>query len=303
MLVPLFGIVAAGQVAGKQHAGDARAVHLVAQHGQVEVQLHVIVEGFRNARGYGDVLIGHRAAGELRHLQAPLDLANVGGPFIHLGAVGGRQILLELGQLLRNRIQNAAVLLAALRALFRALGLHVAEQLLEHDLRIQFHRQRLRGRGPGDRVGVGAAIAFPAIARIGAGIFDRHLQRGDRRLLPDLVGDQLIDGGAVVDVRAGGFLGLVGAHVGRGHPVVRAGDAGRRLGRLRPQSAHDHNLFEQRFAYHLPFVVEDAVKRLHDREHLAGFQPGALRNPVAWGHAMRHEDAGEARRIHGCGLR
>ena len=94
-----LGIVAAGQVAGIQHAGDARDVDLVTPaRCRSKCSFTCSSKDFRNAGGNGDVLVGHGAAGVLRDLQAPLDLANVVGAFIDLGAVGAGQILLEAGQ-------------------------------------------------------------------------------------------------------------------------------------------------------------------------------------------------------------
>ena len=65
--------------------------------------------------------------------------------------------------LVGDRIENAAVLLLARQALRRVAA--VAEQPLEDDLRAVLHRQRQRGRAPGDRVVVGAAVAGAAVQR------------------------------------------------------------------------------------------------------------------------------------------
>ena len=143
-----------------------------------------------------------------------------------------------------ERIQNAAVAQAALVAQLRRAA--VAEHALEDYLRVQLHRQRIGGRGPGDGVGIGAAIAFAAVAGIGAGIFHRALHRRHQVLLTDLLRDDLVDGCARANVGAGGLLGLLRAHEGRGHPVIRAGGAGRRLRRAGVQTAHDHRLLDER---------------------------------------------------------
>ena len=129
---------------------------------------------------------------------------------------------------------------AALGALFDSAT--VAEHALKYDLRIELHRQRLRGRRPGNRVRIGAAIAFAAIGRVSTGIFHGELHRRHQVTATDLLGDHLIDRRAVVDVSAGRLLGLVGAHEGRGDPVVGTGHSGWRLSRTRVQSAQDDGL-------------------------------------------------------------
>ncbi len=98
-------------------------------------------------------------------------------------------------------IENAAVFLLARQALGRVAA--IAEQSLENHARIDLHGQRLRGRAPGDRIHVSAAIADVADAHQ-SGVLDAQFERRQRRVLADLLGRDLIDGGAGANVFAFG---------------------------------------------------------------------------------------------------
>ena len=187
-----------------------------------------------------------------------------------------------------ERVEDAPVVLPPCGALLGRAA--VAEHALEHDLRVQLHRQRGRRRRPRDAVRVGAAVAFAAVARIRAGIFDRELHRREQVVLSDLLRDQLIDRGAVVDVGARRPLGLVRTEERRRHPVIGRALPWRRFRRTGVKAAQDHRLFPERF------------ERLEDRRHReAGSH--LVRHPVARRHAVRHEGGDEARLRGGGGLR
>ena len=68
-----------------------------------------------------------------------------------------------------------------------------------------------------------------------------------------------------------------------GDPVIRTSDAGGWLGRLAPHTAEDVG------------VLAEGFERLHDGCEL---EAGAyfFGHPIAGGHAVRHEDSGEASR-------
>ena len=127
----------------------------------------------------------------------------------------------------------------------------------------------VRRRRPRDRVGVGAAVAFAAVARVGARVLDRELHRRHQVVLADLLRDDLVDRRAGVDVGAGGLLRLVRAQERRGDPVVGAGHARRRLGRARMQAAQDHR------------VIAERLERLQDERQLGRQRAFGLRHPVA----------------------
>ena len=84
-------------------------------------------------------------------------------------------------------------------ALFRRHRLAGAEQPLEQRARIENRRQRLRFAAPRQIVGVGAGIAGIAIARL-ARVFHAQFERREARLLADLIGHDLIEGNAVLDL-------------------------------------------------------------------------------------------------------
>src|SRR5437870_2125138 len=91
---------------------------------------------------------------------------------------------------MRDRIQNAGVLLSSSRSLLRACS--VAEQPLESHARIDLCRKGLGGRRPRDAIRVGAAITKVATAEI-AGVFNPELKRRQYCVLPPLLRDHLID--------------------------------------------------------------------------------------------------------------
>ena len=82
-----------------------------------------------------------------------------------------------------HRVEDAAVLLrCAPRRDRRVGGAAVAEQPLEHRARVVLHRQRRRRAAPGDRVGVGAAVAGVARRRRTRVDSMRQLERGELRV-------------------------------------------------------------------------------------------------------------------------
>ncbi len=132
---------ALAQVARQHEGGDSRDVRLKRQRLQIEHQLGVLVER-----------LGH-ADGSLRHVQdstrrlllgflnPPLDLADVVEIVADPRAVARAEpVLADALRLLRDRVENAAVFLLARQPLGRAAA--IAEQALEDDARIDFHRQR-----------------------------------------------------------------------------------------------------------------------------------------------------------------
>ena len=91
------------------------------------------------------------------------------------GAVARAYALLQFGDVRGERIEKASPVLEPRAPVGSITSL--AEQAFEYHLRIDFVRQRLGRTGPGNGVGVRAAIAPSTDARARAGIFDRDLQR------------------------------------------------------------------------------------------------------------------------------
>src|SRR5439155_27203942 len=92
----------------------------------------------------------------LRLLDAALHVADRFGVFVDLDAIIRPEIALEARQLRRDRIENALVLPQARFARLAIGAAAVAEEALEHDAWIPFHRQRLRRAAPRQRVRVDA---------------------------------------------------------------------------------------------------------------------------------------------------
>ena len=69
------------------------------------------------------------------------------------------------------------------------------KQPLEGELRIVLGRERLVGRLPGEVVFVGAGVTRIALAGLAHHVAGQF-QRGEARVVADLVGDHLVDGDA-----------------------------------------------------------------------------------------------------------
>ena len=124
-----------------------------------------------------------------RELDAALDLAHVLEMALEPGAVVAGQRAAERARVVEHRVEQARGLRAPPRALLGRRA--VAEQALEHDLRIDLHRQRSGRRAPGDRVAVGAGQARAAAQ---APFLERQLERRQRRVLAEALRRDLIDG-------------------------------------------------------------------------------------------------------------
>ena len=240
-----LGIRPAGEVAGKQQRADARDVGLEGQRQQIELQLDVFVEGLRHADRHGH--IGRRdGRGLHRNLQPALDLADVLA--CSRRAARDRTRSNSLRRRERLPVSESRMLRSRLRRAARCSTVLPSPNMRSNTTcGFSSIGSGCGRRGPGDRVGVGAAVAFAAVARIRARIFDRELHGRHQVVLADLLRDDLIDRGARVHVRAGRLLGLVRAQERRRHPVVGAGRARRRFGRAGMQAAQDHrHVFPER---------------------------------------------------------
>ena len=197
-------IDATGTVAAHLEREDARRVRREREHLEIEHQLDVFVER-----------IGHsgRRTGQLARLAARvtgfdardalLDLPDVARVLIQALPVRRSQGAPQIGHLVRQHVENAAVGRTPLGALLRIAAR--AEQLLEHHARVSPHRQRLVLGGPTDRVGVDARVAVGAAA----GLIDRldgELHRWNRRVLAELLRVQLVHRDADFDIGSFGQL-------------------------------------------------------------------------------------------------
>src|SRR4029450_3540477 len=88
-------------------------------------------------------------------LNPPLDFTNVVDVLAELRAILGAKAALKVLHAFTDGVEDAVVLFQAGQSLFSRRAV-AAEHPLEHHSRIDFHRQRLRRRAPGDRAHVRA---------------------------------------------------------------------------------------------------------------------------------------------------
>ena len=103
---------------------------------------------------------------------------------------GAPSVLPQLRRFLRHRVEQALLLLEARGPLLRRAGL--AEHPLEGHARVDGDRQRARVVAPGERVEEGAREPVAGADR-GAHVLGADLDRAQRRIARDLVGDVLIE--------------------------------------------------------------------------------------------------------------
>ena len=156
---PDLRIGAVVQVAGHHESEDARDVGLERQCHQVEHEADVCFEDLGGADGrFGNLQVGSGLL--LGSYDAPLDLAHVVQVVAQPRLVTRPETLLEPRGRLRHRIQDAAASAHALEPFVHRAG--TAKHALEHDARVDLHRQRRRRALPGNGVHVGAAVAHVA---------------------------------------------------------------------------------------------------------------------------------------------
>ena len=260
-------------IAGIHHGGDARDVRPERKSLKIEHDLEVIIEGFGNSNGSGGQfqVFGRLFLG---FLNAAFDLANVVEVVGQSSAIGRRQFHIQRRDLVLHGIKQAARLLFARQPFLRSAAL--SEQLFKQDLGIMFHGQRQGGRLPSDGVRVRASITGSAVQAV---LFDGSFQRRQRRILPEFLRHDLIDGGSNVDGR---LFRMSTAQEDRGRTrVVGARIASDSRGLAVRQVAYDHQ------------TVPVFLQRLQNFRELeaAAF---LSRSPLVHGGAVRHVDACQA---------
>jgi hypothetical protein len=193
--------------------------------------------------------------------------------------IPGREILLQRRDLAHDGVEQAARLLTTRSAL--RVGAAVAEQFLEHQPRVVLHRQRRRRRLPRDRVAIGAAERRLAREH---GFFDRQLERRQRRVLTELLRDDLIDRYAEMRLRAPLRHRACEEHGGGARVIGARGDVG-------ATGASDERMRE---------TADDVETIAIGLEWLQDFgerEASSLRRrrPLVHRRAVRHVDAGEPR--------
>ena len=194
--------------------------------------------------------------------------------------IAGPDLALQIARFVGDRIEDAAILLHPRLALGRRPG--AAEHPFERGARVDLHRVRLRLGRPGDRVHVGAGIAGHAAADVAAEVLSGNLHRRKRRVLTDLLGNDLIDADADLDVLGLGLLGDRAAQPAGGADGV----VGHRL------AARPRQVAEQ---------VQAVTERLERLEDGLELEAGArrVRHPVLRRRAVGKVDGAEALRRRG----
>ena len=202
----------------RHHEGeDSRDVGLVGQRQQVVHELHVFFVRERNAgRLHGQRQLGCdiRVAG---HPDAPFDLTNAVEILVDRRAIVRAKRPLQVGRLLRDRVENAAVLPRSRGP--RGGAASLTEHPLEDLARIDLHRQRRRRRPPRKRIHVDAAVIAIAGADQPRMILGGELHRRQHRVLADLLRGNLVRRDSGIRVNA---LRWLVSDEARGYSLERA---------------------------------------------------------------------------------
>ena len=233
------------RVARQLERRHARGLGRERERLEVEHDLHVLLERLGHAdRRERDRARRARIVMRLDALDPPLDLTDVVEVLIEAAPIRRPEVGLELHDLRRDPVEDAAV--RALPRLALRGRAAAAEQLVEHRPRIADHRQRPRRRRPADWAHVNARVAVVATARVVA--LDRELERRNRRVLAETPRVDLIERDTRVDVGAERLLRSRLREIDRGGAVVIAADLVRRE-RVRPVAigvAHDREVLAVR---------------------------------------------------------
>jgi hypothetical protein len=170
----------------------------------------------------------------------------------------------------------------------------VAEQAFKKRARVEHRRQGLRLALPGQIVGVGAGITGVAIAGL-ARIFHAQLERREAGLLAHLVGHDLVEGDAGLDIddglarlHAGEIRGAAAAVIAR---AIEQGAAGvvRQVAEQRdvlavtaPAASGCAAAAEGAFVIRIPAVHDDAVGHVDERHAHGRFGSAWRRSAGPW---------------------
>ena len=152
-----------------------------------------------------------------------LQLAHRAEVFIELSLIVASQPVLELTGVFHDEVQDAQFI--AFPLLATGLGLAfdlVRKEAFEDQARVDLLGHGQRFRFPGKVRRVRTAVPRIAIARIQAAL-DSQLQRGEARLLTDLLGGELVHRDAGLDIRAVRLPWLPAGQEGRHGPRMIAG--------------------------------------------------------------------------------
>ena len=264
------------QLARQHEREHARHVGLERRRHQVVHQPDVLLERIGHADRRADARHLRRAV-RLGLLDAPLDFADV----VEILADARRDratpsTVCRSSASCGDRVEDAA---SAARARAARLAAVPAwpNRRSNTDARVDLHRQRRGRRAPRDRVQVRAAEPRRAGADVAGEVLGRHFERRQRRVLADLLGDDLIDRRVRQHVLGFGPL--------RPHAGEEAADADGVIADLAAR-------MRSRQVLHDDERVLERLERLQDRRELeAG--AGRLREELVDDGAVRNVDGAE----------
>ena len=186
-------------VARQEERADPGGVRLEGERQQVVHQVHVLAVVPRDPRGGGGGRLGQRAKA-LRVLKAHLDFAHAREVLVELVLVARVELALQAPRVVQHEIEQRFLRpQPRLVVSLALLGGARAEEALKHEPRIGLGRHRRGRRLPGDVVLVRARVARVAVARLVHRVAGQ-LERREPRDVPDMLGRDLVDGHADVDV-------------------------------------------------------------------------------------------------------
>ncbi len=213
-------------------------------------------------------------------LDAAFEFANASEVIVELALVVGTELAVEAIGVVEHEIENALALGLAAAASFGRFRAARAEEALEYLARIDFFDDRRVIGFPGDIRRIGTTIAGIAAASLQAG-FAAELERRKASEEAYLLGSDLIDRDAHVDVFAIGFLGVATGEIdGHGAGMIAWAVAVVARPILRQARKNQHVVFER---------LEFSQSRRQLGQRALGFG-----SPIGHVNAVGHIEAGHA---------
>ncbi len=168
----------------------------------------------------------------------------------------------HLRRALVDEIEDAAAISQAARpSLRRDARVDVAKQAFEDQARVGFRGHRRRRAAPRQAVGVRARIPRVAVAD-GPRVVAPEFERTEPRVLADVLGRDLVDRDAVLDVGTGGLARVHASQVGRGGTGMVARTVTKRGAIPMPEARKDQGVLAERLErLHHPRVLEPGAGR------------------------------------------
>ncbi len=186
---------------GDQERHDTRHVGLESNQHHVGEKFEVLREVRRHAVRLIHARIDLRVI-FFSLLQLAFYFTNGGKIFVELALIRGSERGFQFLCVRSDEIQNALAVFGLAGSLLRAQDGAIPEETFEKHAGIQGRRQRLRFTAPREVICVGAGVAGIAIAGL-ARVVHAEFDGRKARLTADLVGDNLVERNAGLDVDQG----------------------------------------------------------------------------------------------------